>query len=77
MESDVALAGGCIDPAVSVQVKLLKRMPRAGTCSAPDEGAGGAIKLVPENPRYPTITVKEGEEFDVWGVVTYNLHKLY
>jgi len=38
---------------------------------------GGVIKLVPENPRFPTITVKEGEEFDVWGVVTYNLHKLY
>ena len=38
---------------------------------------GGVIKLVPENPRYPTITVKEGEEFNVWGVVTYNLHKLY
>jgi len=38
---------------------------------------GGVIKLVPENKIYPTITVKEGEEFDVWGVVTYNLHKLY
>lgn len=38
---------------------------------------GGVIKLVPENPRYPTITVKEGEEFNVWGVVTYNLHKLH
>ena len=37
----------------------------------------GVIKLVPENPRYPTLTVKEGEEFNVWGVVTYNLHKLY
>ena len=38
---------------------------------------GGIIKLVPENPRYPTIVVKEEEEFFVWGVVTYNLHKLY
>lgn len=38
---------------------------------------GGVIKLIPENPRYPTIVVKEEEEFSVWGVVTYNLHKLY
>lgn len=38
---------------------------------------GGVIKLVPENPRYPTIVVKEEEEFSIWGVVTYNLHKLY
>jgi DNA polymerase V len=38
---------------------------------------GGVIKLVPENKIYPTITVKEGEEIDVWGVVNYNLHKLY
>ena len=38
---------------------------------------GGVIKLVPENKRYPTIVVKPEEEFSVWGVVTYNLHKLY
>ena len=38
---------------------------------------GGVIQLVPENRIYPTISVKEGEEFSVWGVVTYNLHKLY
>ena len=38
---------------------------------------GGVIKLVPENQRYSTIVVKAEEEFSVWGVVTYNLHKLY
>jgi DNA polymerase V len=38
---------------------------------------GGVIKLIPENQRYPTIVVKEEEDFSVWGVVTYNLHKLY
>lgn len=38
---------------------------------------GGVIKLVPENQRYPAIVVKPEEEFSVWGVVTYNLHKLY
>jgi DNA polymerase V len=38
---------------------------------------GGVIKLVAENKLYPPILVKEGEEFSVWGVVTYNLHKLY
>ncbi len=38
---------------------------------------GGVVKLVPENKIYPTIVVKEEEEFSIWGVVTYNLHKLY
>lgn len=38
---------------------------------------GDVIKLVPENKSYPTIVVKPEEEFSVWGVVTYNLHKLY
>lgn len=38
---------------------------------------GGVIKLVPENKIYPPIVVKDGEELVIWGVVTYNLHKLY
>lgn len=38
---------------------------------------GGVIKLVPENKLYPPIVVKSGEELTIWGVVTYNLHKLY
>jgi hypothetical protein len=37
---------------------------------------GGVIKAGAENPRYPTIVVKEEEEFSIWGVVTDNLHKL-
>jgi DNA polymerase V len=38
---------------------------------------GGVVKLVAENNSYPPIVVKSGEELSVWGVVTYNLHKLY
>ena len=38
---------------------------------------GGVVKLVAENALYPPIVVKSGEELSVWGVVTYNLHKLY
>jgi DNA polymerase V len=38
---------------------------------------GGTIKLVSENPLYPPIVIKSGEELSIWGVVTYNLHKLY
>ena len=38
---------------------------------------GGVVKLVPENKIYPPIVVKDGEELVIWGVVTYNLHKLY
>jgi DNA polymerase V len=34
------------------------------------------VKLMAENPIYPPILIKAGEELSVWGVVTYNLHKL-
>lgn len=37
---------------------------------------GGVVKLVAENLIYPPIVIKEGDDFSVWGVVTYNLHKL-
>jgi DNA polymerase V len=37
---------------------------------------GGVVKLVAENPLYPAIIIKEADDFTVWGVVTYNLHKL-
>ncbi len=33
------------------------------------------IELVPENSSYPTIYITEGIEFQVWGVVTYVIHK--
>jgi DNA polymerase V len=36
---------------------------------------GGVVKLIPENPRYPTIVLKDGQELVVWGVVTRNLPK--
>lgn len=31
--------------------------------------------LVPANPNFPKIHVKEGDSFTVWGVVTYVIHK--
>lgn len=37
---------------------------------------GGVVKLVAENPLYPPIVIKETDDFTVWGVVTFNLHKL-
>jgi DNA polymerase V len=36
---------------------------------------GKSLFLLPENPSYPPIEVQEGEEFQVWGVVTYVIHK--
>ncbi len=36
----------------------------------------GGIRLVPANEKYPVIEVKEGEEFRMWGVVTYMIKKL-
>jgi DNA polymerase V len=38
---------------------------------------GSVVKLIAENPLYPPIVVKDGEELVIWGVVTRNLHKLY
>ncbi|MCX6999083.1 MAG: translesion error-prone DNA polymerase V autoproteolytic subunit [Candidatus Sumerlaeota bacterium] len=32
--------------------------------------------LAAENPDFEPIEVKEGEQFEVWGVVTYVLHQL-
>ncbi len=33
------------------------------------------IFLIPANPRYPVIEVVEGSDFQVWGVVTYAIHR--
>lgn len=38
---------------------------------------GGMVKLVAENPLYPAIVIKEADDLTVWGVVTFNLHKLF
>lgn len=38
---------------------------------------GGVVKLIAENSLYPPIFLKDGEELEIWGVVTRNLHKLY
>ena len=37
---------------------------------------GGIIKLIPENPSFSVIELTEGQELCIWGVVTFNLHKL-
>jgi len=31
--------------------------------------------LVPANPKYPKIEIKDGDSFNVWGTVTYIIHK--
>ena len=36
----------------------------------------GVIKLVSENPIYPALVIKEGDDFAVWGVVTNSIQKL-
>ena len=38
---------------------------------------GGVVKLIAENNLYPPLLIKNEEELTVWGVVTYNLHKLH
>ena len=37
---------------------------------------GEIIKLIPENPSFSVIELTEGQELCIWGVVTFNLHKL-
>lgn len=37
---------------------------------------GGTVKLMAENPLYPARVIKSEEELTIWGVVTFNLHKL-
>ena len=37
---------------------------------------GGVVKLVAENNIDPVRLIKEEDDFVVWGVVTFNLHKL-
>jgi DNA polymerase V len=37
---------------------------------------GKVIRLLPENPEFSAIDFKDGQELRIWGVVTYNLHKL-
>lgn len=31
--------------------------------------------LIPANPEYPKIPIREGDEFSIWGTVTYIIHK--
>ncbi|MBI2356944.1 translesion error-prone DNA polymerase V autoproteolytic subunit [Candidatus Dojkabacteria bacterium] len=38
--------------------------------------SGGRIFLTPENPKYAPQVVKEGDDFEVWGVVTYVIKKV-
>ncbi|MFZ6774542.1 LexA family protein [Undibacterium sp. SXout7W] len=38
---------------------------------------GQVVRLLPENPKYKPMELREGQELRIWGVVTYNLRKLY
>lgn len=31
--------------------------------------------LAPENPKYPTFKIEQDSDFQVWGIVTYVIHK--
>jgi DNA polymerase V len=33
------------------------------------------VYLIPENPRYPTLEVTAESDFQIWGVVTYVIHR--
>lgn len=37
---------------------------------------GGVLQLKAENPFYPTITIQQGQDFEVWGKVIHVIHSL-
>lgn len=37
---------------------------------------GDSIQLLAEHPDFPPIILKDGQELRIWGVVTFNLHRL-
>lgn len=37
---------------------------------------GNVITLVPSNPRYRPITIKDGDELAIWGIVRYVIKKV-
>lgn len=39
------------------------------------ERRGAAAYLVPANPDYPEIEIHDNDDFSIWGVVTYIIHK--
>lgn len=38
-------------------------------------GPSGEPLLIPQNKRYRTITVREEQDFQIWGVVTWTIHR--
>lgn len=36
---------------------------------------GGKMALLPANPAYAPLPIEEGSDFQVWGVVTYVIHR--
>ncbi|KKR05999.1 MAG: SOS response UmuD protein, Serine peptidase, MEROPS family S24 [candidate division WS6 bacterium GW2011_GWF2_39_15] len=36
----------------------------------------GNISLFPENPKYSPVTIKQSDDFEVWGVVTFVIKKV-
>lgn len=37
---------------------------------------GGRVSLVAENPAYPTLTIREGNDLEIWGVVIGRFRKM-
>lgn len=37
---------------------------------------GPVVQLLAENPAFQPIVLKDGQELSIWGVVTFNLHRL-
>lgn len=67
---DLAVVDKAIDPSHDhVVVALLNIYPLCKRLCI----SGKQIILKSENPRYPDRYVMEGDEFSVWGVITYTV----
>jgi len=61
----VEAKNGCIAIAVLNGEFTVKRILKKGK----------QLFLTPENPKYPPIAITEDTDFQIWGVVTYVIHK--
>jgi DNA polymerase V len=64
VDRSITASDGCIVIAVVDSEFTVKRLKKRK----------GSISLIPENPNFEPIEFKEGQELQVFGVVTYVIH---
>jgi DNA polymerase V len=65
VDRSAEVTSGCIVVARVHDEFTLKRVRKEGS----------RVFLVPENPRYPTLEITEGSDFEIWGRVTSSVRR--